>query len=261
MLLAWIATASSGSGRGQHVDVDRRALRAEHVAGSGVRELGDRRDVARRDLVDGVLLLAPHREQLVHPLVGLRAGVRQHVVVLDRALQHLEQVHVADVGVDDRLEHQRAGLTAVERGRGRLLDEELREAIDADELGRAPAQHREHRARRDTGGECARELGDVDLLVAEVALHEIVVADDDALHERVVHRVLLGLHLVGHRAFGTLRRAGRVVDRDVVQQVDDAREARFLADRQLQRRHAGPELRLQLVERARERCAARGRAC
>ena len=37
------------------------------------------------------------------------------------------------------------------------------------------------------------ELGGVDLLVAEVALHEVVVADDDALDERVVHRVLLRL--------------------------------------------------------------------
>ena len=61
-------------------------------------------------------------------------------------------------------------------------------------------------------------------LVAEVALHEVVVADDDALDERVVHRVLFGLHLVGHRALGALRRAARVGDGDVVQQIDDARE-------------------------------------
>ncbi len=175
------------------------------------------------------------------------------VVVFHRSLQHLEQVHVADVRVDDRLEHERARFAAVERGCGRFFDEELRKAVDADELGRAPAQHREHGARRDARGQCARELADVDLLVAEVALHEIVVADDDSLDERVVHRVLFGLHLVGHRTFGSVRRAGRVVHRDIVQKIDDAGESRLLADRQLQRRNAGAELRLELVERARER--------
>ncbi len=141
-------------------------------------------------------------------------------------------------------------------GRGRLLDEELRQPVDADELRRAPAQHREHGARRDAGRERARELGDLDLLVAEVALHEVVVADDDALDERVVHRVLLGLHLVGHRALGALRRCRPCsVTATSFKQVDDAAKLGLFADRQLQRRDAGAELRLQLVERARERRA------
>ena len=57
-------------------------------------------------------------------------------------------------------------------------------------------------AARDARRERLGELADLDLLVAEVALHEIVVADDDALDERVVHRVLLRLHLGGNRALG-----------------------------------------------------------
>ena len=85
------------------VDLD--TLGREHVAGREVVELGHCGDVARRDLRDGVLLLAAHREQLVHALVGVRAHVHEHVVVLHRPLQHLEEVHVADVRVDDRLEH------------------------------------------------------------------------------------------------------------------------------------------------------------
>ena len=122
--------------------------------------------------------------------------------MLDRALQHLEEVHVADVGVDDRLEHDRAAVRPSPARRGRLLHEELREPVDADELGRAAAQHREHARGRDAVGERARELGDLDLLVAEVALHQVVVADDDALDERVVDRVLLRLHLGRDLAFG-----------------------------------------------------------
>ncbi len=65
-------------GRGEHLDVDGSSLGTEHVAGGRVRELGDGRDVARRDLVHRVLLLAPHREELMHALVGLRARVREH---------------------------------------------------------------------------------------------------------------------------------------------------------------------------------------
>ena len=81
--LAWIATASTGSGGSDRLDLDRRALRGEHVAGAGVGELRDRGDVARRDLGDGVLLLAAHREELVQALVGLGAAVGELVVVLD----------------------------------------------------------------------------------------------------------------------------------------------------------------------------------
>ncbi len=101
----------------------------------------------------------------------------------------------------------------------------------------------------------AREFGDVDLLVAQVALHQIVVADDDPFDERVVHRVLFGFHLVGHGAFGALGRAARVRDRDVVQEIDHAGQRGLLADRQLQRGHARAELGFELVERARERRA------
>ena len=164
-------------------------------------------------------------------------------------------------GIDDRLEHERAGLAAVERGRGRFLDEERRQPVDADELRRAAAQHREHAARRDARGERARELGDVDRLVAEVALHEVVVADDDAFDERVVHRVLFGLHLVGDRAFGALRGTGGVGDGDVVQEIDDARRASLLrrsaAAAARHRRRTSPSARRACARTTR----ARGRAC
>ena len=77
LILAWIATASSGSGVGQRVDVDGAPFGASTSPVAVSRELRDRGDVARRDLVDRFLLLAPHREELVHPLVGLRARVGQ----------------------------------------------------------------------------------------------------------------------------------------------------------------------------------------
>ena len=134
----------------------------------------------------------------------------EHVVVLHGALHDPEQVDPADVGVDDRLEHERGRLALGDAvGAGAFFDEEVHEPVDADELRRAAAQHREHRALRDTARERGGELRRVDRLVVEVALHEIVVADDDAFDERVVHRVLFVLHLGGQRAFGSRRRTRR----------------------------------------------------
>ena len=72
-------------GQRERLDLRRRALGREHVAGRDVVELGDRGDVAGRDLLDRVLLLAAHGEELVHALVGVRARVDEHVVVLHRA--------------------------------------------------------------------------------------------------------------------------------------------------------------------------------
>ena len=121
-------------------------------------------------------------------------------------------------------------------------------------LRRAAAEHGEHGGRVDAGRERVRELGDVDLLVAEVALHEVVVGDDDALDERVVHRVLLGRHVVGHRALRARRASRRRRSSAVsVSRSTTPRKSRLLADGQLERRDAGAELVLQLLERALER--------
>ena len=116
---------------------------------------------------------------------------------------------MADVRVDDRLEHLHDRRSVDGRGRRSFLDEELHQPIDADELRRAAAQDREHRRARDTVGERVRELVDRDLLVVQVALHEVVVTDDDALDQRVVDGVLLHLHLGRDRTFAAGRRCRR----------------------------------------------------
>ena len=78
--------------------------------------------------------------------------------------------------------------------------------------------------------------------------------------ERVVHRVLFGREVVGNRA-GLAGAAVVVRDGGVAEQVDHAMEVILLADRQLERRDAGAELVLQVVERALKRRRAPGRAC
>ena len=147
----------------------------------------------------------------------LRADVDEHVVVLHRALQHLEEVHVADVRVDDRLEHERGRrAVAAAVGAGPSSTRNVASRSMPISLVALPHSTGNTDAARDTVGERVRELVDLDLLVAEVALHEVVVGDDDAFDERVVDRVLLGLHLGGDRALGALRVAVGVGDRGVV---------------------------------------------
>ncbi len=89
---------------------------------------------------------------------------------------------------------------------------------------------------------------DRDGLVGEVALHQVVVAHHDALDERVVDGVLLHLHLGRDRTLGGS--AVDVVDGVVVEQLDHPVEVGFLTDGELQRRDAGAELVLELVEGA-----------
>ena len=137
-----------------------------------------------------------------------------------------------------------------------LLDDEAREPVHADEpRSRCPHSTGNTVASSMPVASAVRELLRVDRLVGEVALHEVVVGDDDPFDERVVHRVLDVRELVGHR---TLRPFGRrpVVDhRGVGQQVDDAAEVALLADRELEWRDSRPEAVLELFERAVERRA------
>ncbi len=133
------------------------------------------------------------------------------------------------------------------------MGEERCQPVDADELGGAAAEDREHARLRDALGERLLELLHLDRLVAEIALHEIVVGDDDAFDERVVHRVLFSLHLVGDRALRALPAVAFVGHRGVREEVDDAPEGSFFSDRQLEWGDPGAELRLQLVERPGER--------
>ena len=188
-------------------DVHRLALGGERVAGGGGGELGHAADVAGGQRVDRLVLLAPHHEQAVQALVGAGAAVHEVVVVADRAGQHLEQRHLADERVGDRLEHEGERLAVgVGRhldlgvagphgggpvaGRGTDLDEEVGEPVDAHLRGGRAAHHGEHAGRLDAEGEGVLELRDARDVALEVALEQLVVGDDDPLDEVVVDLVL-----------------------------------------------------------------------
>ncbi len=137
---ARIASASTGGGGSMPATRTGRALRRERVARRGGGQLRHRGDVARGDARDGVLFLAAHREQRVQPLVGAGPRVHEVVVGLHRAGQHLEQRELADVGVSDRLEHERERL-AVRIGRDLLLGSGC-DHLDAGTIARARARSR-----------------------------------------------------------------------------------------------------------------------
>ena len=167
-------------------------------------------------------------------------------------LGHGEQ-HVA-VGVVGDLGRRGPGQHGDGRHRARCRAELLDQPgqpVHADSRQARTAQDGEDIARGDAAGQALRQLAVVDRLAAEVALHEAVVADDDALDELFVHLVLLVDELVGDGALmarrgdgpvdGRVRRRGVVVGGRVAQQVDDPVEVGFGADGQFDRRHPGAE--------------------
>ena len=190
--------------------------------------------------------------------------------------EHLEQGDLADERVGDGLEHDGERLPGgIGRhldlgvagpdgggpvgGRGTDLHEQIREPVDAD-LGRGRAAHHgEHAGRLDAEGEGVLELLEAGHLALEVPLEQVVVGHHDALDEVVVHLVLEGLHLVRDRL--GVRDASLVEVGGVGEEVGDALELRLGADGQLERGHARAEPIAELVERAFEAGAARGRAC
>ena len=144
-------------------------------------------------------------DELVQPLVGDGATVHEHGVVLERSLQHLEEVDAPDVRVDERLEHEQrpvgpsappivgAGPSSTMNRASRSMPMSLRGAA---------AQHREHGGVGDPRRERVASSFDLDRLVGEVALHEVVVGDHDPLDDGVVDRVLVVDQLVGDRPLG-----------------------------------------------------------
>ena len=114
-------------------------------------------------------------------------------------------------------------------GAGRFLDEELREPVDADR-----AWSRCRTAPGNTvplaipSASASRELRGIDLLVVEVALHQVVVADRRfPRRARRGSRALRSPSRRGSSPRFPARRTVGVRDRGVVEQVDDAARARL----------------------------------
>ena len=250
-------------------DRDRLALGGQRVPGARPVQAGDGDEIARHDRSGGRGGMSGECLQRVEALLAACAGVDEDGVRGQRARDHLAQRHLPRVAVGERLGHreQHVAIGVVgdlgrrgpgQHGDGRhragcraeLLDQPG-QPVHPDSRQARTAQDGEDIARGDAAGQALRQLAVVDRLAAEVALHEAVVADDDALDELFVHLVLLVDQLVGDGALvarrrdgpvdGRVRRRGVVVGGRVAQQVDDPVEVGFGPDGQFHRRHPGSE--------------------
>ena len=167
--------------------------------------------------------------QRVQALLLAGARVDEDGVGLQRARDHLAEGHLAGVAVVEGLGHReqrQAARVAGDLGRlgpgrrpasgGRdaglraeLLDQ-AGQPVDAHAAGGRAAQDREDAGRGDAAGQALLELGVVEGLPVEVALHEVVVAHHDALDELLVHGVLLVDQVVGDGPLVTGRGHGAV---------------------------------------------------
>ena len=223
-------------------------------------ELGDGDDVAGDRLLHLFLGLALEPVE-VAGLGGLAgAEVEQRRVAGDPARVDAEEAELAHEQVVGRLEDLGDQLAVLERARARRRRRSVR--IDAVPVRRRPGV-RLQSARRfsssltpmsfldrdaddghelavgDGAGRGGLELGGGELLAFEVAVHQVVVGLDDLLDDHLV-----GLGRV-HRAIG-----GDVFVRD--ERIDDAGEARALADRHVEGHALGAERLADPVEDSQE---------
>ena len=205
------------------------------------------------------MLLPLLEEERAHPLLGVRAGIDECLVRLDRTLEDAEEVDPAGERVGDRLEHESGRVGAVDVGdrarlgrRGDALDNQVEQGVRAEVLGRDPARDREDLTTGDRILQCVRHLLHAELLAFQVLLHQRLVRLDDLVeqllavlgHEtRHLLRDRTGLGLLG--AVGTRVRAH-------VEDVDDAGHLVLGADRKVHGDAALGELLLQLAECAEE---------
>ena len=142
----------------------------------------------------------------------------------------------------------RAGL-----GRRRhALDDQVKQRVRAEVLGRDPARDREDLAPRDRVLERVGDLLQAELLALEVLLHQGLVGLDDLVEELLAVLLHLVCHVSGDRPrlglpAAVLARVGAHVEH-----VDDPRQLVLGADRQVDGDAARRELLLELAEGAEE---------
>ena len=258
-----------GLREGHRLEDDRLVRVAQRVTRGGVLEADHGVDVARHDLLDRVLLVGVHLEELADPLLLALGGVEDLRAGLEAAGVHADEGQRAEERVRGDLEGQR-GERGLLRGlalqllllvaHGVALDgagvERVREVghdgvehgLHAAVLERGAAEHRVglgvHRQVAHPGGDLL--LGE--LLALEVLLHELLGGVCDGLDElgavllgllselrRDVLDLVLGAH--GHVALGVARPHEGLHG----QQVDDADEVVLGADRQLHHEGLGAE--------------------
>ncbi len=242
---------------------DRRVGGAERIPGGGVLEARESDDVAGIGHLDVLAVVGMHEQHAA----DLFLLVLDRIGHLARGLQ-LARIDAGEgQGSDERIVHdleRQSGerrvvvgralvgrlaveLQALDRGhverRRQIIDDRVEQRLDALVLERRAAQHRNE---REVEGALADQLLQgrrVGLLAAEIGLHDLVVLLDGHLDQ--LHASGLGgvLQVVGDRLIFELGAQALLEpdDRAVLDQVDEALEAAFDADREIEDGRAGAE--------------------
>jgi len=238
---------------------------AQRVAGGDVLQADERVDVAGRRLVDRVLLVGVHLEQLADALLLALGGVEHLGTGRDATGVHPDVGELAEERVSRDLERQgreRLGggwladdhLLLVVRGvtlhrrdvhrRGQVVDDGVEHGLHALVLDRRPAQHGIGLTGDGEGTDAALDLLRGQLLAAEVLLEQLVVPLGHGLDEPAAVQLDLLDHLGRYVLDRVVLALAHVVapgERTTVDQVNDADEAVLGPDRQLQRQRLGLE--------------------
>ncbi len=257
---------------------ERRVLVGEGVAGLGAGQLGHARQIAGDRLRQRTLLLAEGRRQRADPLVDVMVlvpavlqavpGDMHRLVGAQGAGEDPYERDPADVRIGgglDHLGHQRAvriagqlraggavdaghGRRGTLSGSGEAAGDQLQQLHGAQALpgavgGRRRGQYGMEGAPGDRRLQIPDERFDVDLLAAQIAVHEglVLALGDDPLDQAVTRLLDQRQLLLGRRALDPFPR--RVVEDPLGQQPDQARHRgvpvgpRRAVQRQIQRQH------------------------
>ena len=236
----------------------------ERIARPNRLQLRRRDDVAGLRSIQMLLALALQGEDRTDALHILLVGMHVSGIALHRAREDAQIAHAADERIDNRLEDLcrerilRMALLEipvlrihadgdVEVRRRQILDDAVHELLDADVLLRRSAEYREDLASLDALDQSGRHLDLRDFRALDVLLEQFIVELRDGLDELLARLLDVALDVfrdVGDEVFLVMRDNLHVQG----QEVDDALEGRFLANRQLHGHDARAEAHAQLLD-------------
>ena len=259
-----------GLGKGDGGQDDGLAFIAERVARQGVLELGDHADLPGAERLHGLLGLAHEMAEMPDALLPPARGVEHLAVRLEGAGVDAEEGQLAHVRIRDGLEDDRgerrlgvpgardgllrSGIGALHRaqvgGRGKLLDDEVHEGLDAQALGGGGGEDGHEGSRSDGLAERSEHLLLADAALLEVLGEEVVVRFRHRLDEllpprlRVVHDLAGDVRLLHLAVGGDEGLHGH--------EIDDAGKAGLRSHGDLERAQASLEALLEGLEGAEE---------
>jgi len=228
----------------------------EGVVGEGVFELGDDADIAGAQFGNGLHGFAERSGDVGEAFVDAGAQVVEVGVVFDDARLHFEKRDAAGEGVGGSFKDEGGGRAGIGGGRGQDLGDERENEIGADVVAGGGAEDGENAASSDGFLEAADDVFDGQRASGEELFHELVVAFGDHFDECFMGGIGGGFLRSGDIAFFAFAVAvGLVAEGFHADEIDDAGEGFFFAERELNGDGGAAETGVNAFERAFERGA------